>query len=87
MNIIDSRYRNTNFIFVNVYPEPSEDSPTVMEDEEGATESPVAAEEGGEVGASSKTNGAGEEPASGEVKPDLDAENEGLVRPRPSERL
>ena len=53
----------------------------MMEDEEGPTDSPVPAEEGGEVGASSKTNGAGDEPVSGEAKTELDAENEGLVRP------
>ncbi|CAL8336797.1 unnamed protein product [Lota lota] len=64
--------------------EPSEDSPTVMEDEEGATDSPVPAEEEGEVGASTKTNGegGGEELGCGEVKTEVDAANEGLVGAR-----
>ncbi|XP_030230732.1 heterochromatin protein 1-binding protein 3 isoform X2 [Gadus morhua] len=59
--------------------EPSEDSPPVMEDEGGAPDCPLPAEEGGEVGASSQTNG--EELGSGDVKAELEAENEGHARP------
>ncbi|XP_056462306.1 heterochromatin protein 1-binding protein 3 isoform X4 [Gadus chalcogrammus] len=56
--------------------EPSEDSPPVMEDEGGAPDCPLPAKEGGEVGASSQTNG--EELGSGDVKAELEAENEGI---------
>ena len=52
----------------------------MMEDEGGAPDCPLPAEEGGEVGASSQTNG--EELGSGDVKAELEAENEGLVKPR-----